>query len=171
MKTVYTGGFLAIALIGSGAAAVQAQPQEASQRVQAEASERTSPSLTADDLAGPMVVRQANALDDHEIVLADGNSIGKIDEVVYSNIEGDFYGVIEVGGILDIGEVERRIVALEDLEYDADEDRLYLSSSRDVEELAEYDAELYSETDNETTVQLRSRTGSENIIQDRDPNE
>jgi hypothetical protein len=170
MTSICTGGFLAIALIGSGTA-VQAQSQQASQRVQAEVSERTSPSLTADELAGPMVVRQANGLDGNEIVLAAGDSIGKIDEVVYSNIDGDFYGVIEVDGILDVGEVERRIVALADLEYDADEDRLYLSPSRKVEELAEFDAELYSEIDNETTVQIRSRTGSDNIIQDSDSNE
>jgi hypothetical protein len=108
-----------------------------------------------------MVVRQATGLDDTEVVLANGDSIGKIDEIVHSNIDGDFYGVLEVGGIFGIGEAKRRIVALEDLEYDADENRLYLSSSRNVEELAEFDAELYSETDNETTVQIRSRGGAE----------
>jgi hypothetical protein len=108
-----------------------------------------------------MLVRQAKGLDGTEIVLANGESIGKIDEIVHSNIDGDYYGVLEVGGILGIGEAKRRIVALEDLEYEADEDRLYLSSSQKVEELAEFDAELYSEIDNETTVQLRSRAGAE----------
>ena len=69
--------------------------------------------------------------------------------------------MFEVGGILGIGETKRRVVSLEDLEYDADEDRLYLSLSQKVEELAEFDAELYLEIDNETTVQLRSRAGAE----------
>ena len=81
VKCIYTGGFLAIALIGSGTA-VQAQSQQASQRVEAEAPERTSQSVTADELSGPMVVRQAKGLDGTEIVLANGDSIGKIDEIV-----------------------------------------------------------------------------------------
>jgi hypothetical protein len=161
MKCIHTGSVLAIALAGYGTAVEAQAPQQAGQDVQQEQTERASQSVTADELSGPMVVRQATGLDDTEVVLANGDSIGKIDEIVHSNIDGDFYGVLEVGGVLGIGEAKRRIVALEHLEYDADENRLYLSSSQNVEELAEFDAELYSEIDNETTVQIRSRASAE----------
>ena len=145
---------------GAYGTAVEAQSERDSQGDQAKQTEQDSRSAPADELSGPMVIRQATGLDDTEIVLENGDSIGKIDEIVHSNVDGDFYGVLEVDGVLDAGESKRRIVALEDLEYDVDEDRLYLSASRNVEELAEFDAELYSEIDNETTVQIRSRAGA-----------
>ena len=108
-----------------------------------------------------MIVRQATGLADLEVMSANGDSIGEIDEVVYSNVDGEFYGVLEVSGILGIGDVQR-LVALNDLEFDPNEERLYLSSSPDLEEaLAEFDPELYSETENETTVQIRSRKDAE----------
>jgi hypothetical protein len=159
MKSVYVVSSLAIALTAYGTT-VRAQSEQDGQGVQAEQTDQAKRPATADELSGPMVIRQATGLDNTEIVLANGESIGKIDEIVHSNVDGDFYGVLEVDGILDDGEAKRRIVALEDLEYDVDEDRLYLSSSRNVEDLAEFDAELYSEIDNETTVQIRSRAGA-----------
>jgi hypothetical protein len=161
MKDIITGGLCVIALAGYGAAIQAQSSQEAGQEAQAGQTERASEAVKVDELAGPMVVRQAKGLDNTEVVLANGDSIGKIDEIVHSNIDGDFYGVLEVGGILDVGESKRRIVALEDLEYDPEEKRLYLSATENVEELAEFDAELYSEIDNETTVQIRSRAGAE----------
>lgn len=161
MKGIITGGLLAIALAGYGTAVQAQSPREASEDSQAKQPEGANQGVTVDELAGPLVVRQATGLDDTEVVSANGETIGKIDEVVHSNIDGDFYGVIEVDGVLDIGETKRRVVALKDLEYDTDENRLYLSSSRNVEELAEFDAELFSEIDNETTVQIRSRSDVE----------
>jgi hypothetical protein len=168
MKRIYTASFLAIALSGYGAA-VQAQdqaPRQPAPGAQAEPTEPAGPSVTADqsvtadELSGPMIARQATGLDDIEVLSANGESIGEIDEIVHSNVDGKYYGVLEVGGILGVGETER-LIDLDHVEFDAEEERLYLSSSQNVEELAEFDPELFSEIDNETTVQLRSRGDAE----------
>jgi hypothetical protein len=157
MKCIYTGSILAIALSSYGTV-VQAQaPQQAGQDAHAKQTESASQSSTADQLPGEFIARQATGLADTVVVSANGESIGEINEIVHSNVDGHYYGVLQVSGVLGIGETER-LIALEDLEYDADENRLYLSSSQKLEELAEFDMELFSEIDNETTVQLRMRT-------------
>lgn len=153
MNRIYTGSLLAFVLIGFGTALYAQDPGQAGHAEQADHP------VTVEELPGELIARQATSLDGTEVVSENGDSIGEIDEVVHSNVDGKYYGVIDVGGFLGIGESER-LIALEDLEYDADEERLYLSPIRTVEDLAEFDMELFSESDNESTVQIRSRAGA-----------
>jgi hypothetical protein len=146
--------------VGAGAqveneARVQRQAQADSQQPN-----RAGPaqSANADRASGAMVSRQATQLDDVVVVSASGDEIGELDEILRSDADGEYYGVLEIGGLLGIGETEK-LVALEDLEYDARENRLYMSERQNVEQLADYDEgeESYTELDGDMTVQVRAR--------------
>lgn len=154
MNRIYTGSFLAIALTGYGTALYAQDPRPAGDAEQADHP------ITVEEMPGEMIARQATSLDGTEVVSENGDSIGEIDEIVHSTVDGKYYGIIDVGGFLGIGESER-LVALEDLEYDANEERLYLSPIRSVEGLAEFDMDLFDESDNESTVQIRSRASAD----------
>jgi hypothetical protein len=137
-------------------AAAAARAQAGQPARSAQVAQPAGQAARAGQASGAMVTRQATQLDDVVVVSASGEDIGEIDEIVRSSADGKHYGVLEIGGILGVGETEK-LVALEDLEYDADENRLYISASQNVEQLPDFDEELYTELDGEMTVQVRSR--------------
>ncbi len=87
--------------------------------------------------AQTMDISSLTSIDDADVVNADGDKIGEIEEVLVDDSGTPVAAVVEVGGILDIGD-EDIVISLEDLSYE-DGDYATTLTEEQLEELPEWD--------------------------------